>query len=84
VIKVGEGVVRVSSDRVNRAPRAPSITHASLSENDPTNDPTRLEPSTGDDEGEFVVDRLVGDRVRFDGKLEYRFRWYGYPEGDDT
>jgi RNase H-like domain found in reverse transcriptase/Reverse transcriptase (RNA-dependent DNA polymerase)/Integrase zinc binding domain/Integrase core domain/Chromo (CHRromatin Organisation MOdifier) domain/Retroviral aspartyl protease len=84
VIKVGEGVVRVSSDRVTRAPRAQSTTHASASGNDPTNDPTGLEPSTGDDEGEFVVDRLVGDRKRFDGKREYRVRWYGYPEGDDT
>jgi hypothetical protein len=84
VIKVGKGVVRVSSDRMTRAPRSPSIIHASASENDPANEPTGLEPSTGEVEGEFVVESLVGARVRFDGKRKNRVEWYGYPEVDDT
>lgn len=38
--------------------------------------------SSGSEE-EYEVERIVGKRVRF-GKVEYRVKWVGYPESDNT
>lgn len=39
--------------------------------------------SNSSEEDEYEVERIVGKRIRF-GKAEYRVKWAGYPESENT
>jgi Chromo (CHRromatin Organisation MOdifier) domain len=88
VIRIGEDDVRVSANRVTRAPRPQTETlphgdnllesHREVQKD--ASDPTPRET----DEPEYVMDKIVGLRKADDGTWRYRVRWYGYTREDDT
>jgi hypothetical protein len=83
VLQIGEDDVRVSKNRVTRAPRP--LAEVPIERNNPAVDPLgNVDNPTGIDSPEFVIDKIVGLRKADDGKWSYKVRWYGYSVADDT
>jgi hypothetical protein len=83
VVRIGEEEARVSADRVVRAPKQPPETQPSEADNQTVPVPAdNAAPATS--EREYVVERLVDDNENADGMRQYRVRWMGYSEADDT
>jgi hypothetical protein len=95
-LRIQDETVRVSSDRVTRAPSRVT---------DPQAPPHPVTPSPSEDPptpqscsgtrrvrfaneptvmGEFVVDRVVDAAMDEGGQVLYRIRWMGYQEEEDT
>jgi hypothetical protein len=75
VLRDGDDLMRVSSDRVTPAP-APAG-QADRQDAKPDEAPAGEEP-------EYVMERIVGARQQTDGSLLYRIRWHGYSKEEDT
>jgi hypothetical protein len=75
VLRDGDDLMRVNSDRVTPAPT-------------PAVQTDRQDARQGDapagEEPEYVMERIVGARQQADGSLLYRIRWHGYSKDDDT
>jgi hypothetical protein len=90
VLRIGDDDVRVSKNRVTRAPKplaeVPIVGHSPVS--DPMGNVTPPQGNdnnlTGNDSQEFVIDKIVGLRKANDGKWNYKGRCYGYTPADDT
>jgi Chromo (CHRromatin Organisation MOdifier) domain len=90
VLQIGDDDVRVSNNRVTRAPNP--LAEVPIAGDYPVADPTgNVSPPqgndanpTGNDSPEFVIDNIVGLRKANNGKWSYKVRWYGYTPADYT
>ena len=99
VLRIGDDDVRVSRNRVTRAPKP--LAEVPIHEDNAASNPmgTAANPKgtspalmgndtdtslTGEDSPEFVIDKIVGLRKADDGSWRYKVRWYGYTPADDT
>jgi hypothetical protein len=77
LLRVGDGSVRVNSDRVTNAPSSAVQT--------PDDDPDEAQKLPVPDESdEYVVERIVDHTDGPNRERLSRVRWYGYDEEDDT
>jgi hypothetical protein len=90
VLRIGDDDVRVSKNRVTRAPKPlaefPIAGDSPVAV--PTGNVTPLQGNdanpTGNDSPEFVIDKIVGLRKANDWKCSCKVLWYGYTPEDDT
>jgi Chromo (CHRromatin Organisation MOdifier) domain len=75
LLRIGDDSVRISSDRITRAPRSVS--------DDPPEGQAPYTPTPVESD-EYVVERIVEHGEGPQGGRLYRVRWYGYGEEDDT
>jgi hypothetical protein len=77
LLRIGDESVRVSSDRITRAPRSVNTT--------PNGDSLETaRTTTPDATDEYVVERVVDHADAPGGGRLYRVRWFGYGEDEDT
>ena len=81
LLRIGGESVRVSSDRITRAPRSTLPTPEGDSDDTPS---TPVPTPAPDGTEEYVVERIVGHAEEPGGGRLYRVRWYGYGEDEDT
>ena len=81
LLRIGGESVRVSSDRITRAPRSTLPTPEGDSDDTPS---TPVPTPAPDGTAEYVVERIVGHAEEPGGGRLYRVRWYGYGEDEDT
>jgi hypothetical protein len=83
VLRICEDDLRVSKNRVTRAPRP--LAEVPIERNNPAVDPlNNVADPTGNDSPEFVIDKIAGLRKADDGTWSSKVRWYGYSVADDT
>jgi hypothetical protein len=76
LLRLGDESVRVSSDRITRAPRSGHQTPPT----EPVGHP-RSVPASSD---EYVVERVVDHKANPSGGTLFRVRWYGHQDDEDT
>jgi Chromo (CHRromatin Organisation MOdifier) domain len=90
VLRIGDDDVRVSNNRVTRAPNP--LAEVPIAGYSPVANPAgNVAPPqgndanpTGNDSPEVLIDKIFVLRKSDNGKWSYKVRWYGYTPADDT